>query len=222
MPGKWMDGVLSPNGNLYCQPWSEARRWNQQPPLAAVGRRWPPRCANRILQINTNTGEVDLIGGCLNFICFQMFTLMFIDLWTFYREIIFCWYCPFGVHTDKPLFWNSKRPVDLRKLRRLPGPDLGWMPDKYRAAVVATDGVSRPMFSASKKTFEDGFCRGRPYTVHHFQRIPQLWFRGHQFWKKLRRTDWQRLYIKSSCKASRVLRVDLTSGDISLIGYLLR
>ena len=53
--------------------------------------RWPPlaaataavRCANRILQINTNTGEVDLIGGCLNFICFQMFTLMFIDLFTF-------------------------------------------------------------------------------------------------------------------------------------------
>lgn len=41
------------------------------------------RCANRILQINTNTGEVDLIGGCLNFICFQMFTLMFIDLFTF-------------------------------------------------------------------------------------------------------------------------------------------
>jgi len=68
--GKWMDGVLSPNGNLYCQPW----------------------CANRILQINTNTGEVDLIG-----------------------------------------------------------PDLGWMPDKYRAAVVATDGaIYCPPFSASR------------------------------------------------------------------------
>eukprot|EP00434_Breviolum_minutum_P041429 symbB.v1.2.036852.t1/scaffold5302.1/size28584/1 len=63
--GKWMDGVLSPNGNLYCQPW----------------------CANRILQINTNTGEVDLIG-----------------------------------------------------------PDLGWMPDKYRAAVA----IYCPPFSASR------------------------------------------------------------------------
>eukprot|EP00913_Durusdinium_trenchii_P033374 g31243.t1 len=55
-----MDGVLSPAGILYCQPW----------------------CSNRILRVNTNTGEVDLIG-----------------------------------------------------------PDLGWGPDKYRAAIVATDGA---------------------------------------------------------------------------------
>ena len=28
-----------------------------------------------------------------------------------------------------------------------PGPDLGWAPDKYRAAVVATDGAAHPNYS---------------------------------------------------------------------------
>lgn len=55
-----------------------------------------------------------------------------------------------GVH-NRPnhCFETVNVQADLRKLRRLPGPDLGWMPDKYRAAVVATDGVSRQIFSSA-------------------------------------------------------------------------
>ena len=88
------------------------------------------------------------------------------------------------------LFWNS-----CLARKRLQGPDLGWMPDKYRAAVVATDGVRVQW--ALLQTFRRWSFRGRPYIAHRFRRIPQ-WFRGTvmQFWKLIR-TDQD--YIHQVC-----------------------
>lgn len=119
----------------------------------------PFRCSNRILRVNTNTGEVDLIGQCprknvQKVACPKKNSFgARIHCPNIYIRIlyIYIYYWYYSQNTlserihERCSFWSY--------FSAAPGPDLGWGPDKYRAAIVATDGVPCHTFSALSLCF---------------------------------------------------------------------
>ena len=87
-----------------------------------------PRCASHVLKIDTRNGSVELIGLLL----------------TRGESCKHRRRCIFKLSAS---FKSACEGLPRSRMNACPGPDLGWAPDKYRAAVVATDGAARPKHS---------------------------------------------------------------------------